>query len=238
MLSQSDLEWIENEVVDLNASIADFYRVKDLSIDKRTKQLIAEKLIHYFNERLKAREALMNKLRDRSSSFKRQIIRLESQIRQKEEMGDTLQEVDFSQLKIENKQYLDKIDEKNLELVLLKQQVARFTQVLNRYKDDLHNKTQDLLDIEKRLEKQTNLGDTTQRDMVTASFEQKRAANKHLSLAEQIETYRVPDILDYVRKKALLGNLKRDCEVWERKVNLVSVDDFVLLLFDNLKLFV
>lgn len=225
---QSDIEWIENEITDFNLSIADLYKVRDSSIDKRTKNLIAEKLIHYFNERLKAREALMNKLRDRSSGFKRQIIRLNNQLQQKEEMGDTLQEIDFNQLKIENQQYLDKIDEKNLELVILKRQVAKFTQILNRYKDDLHNKTQDLHNIEQRLEKQTTLDDCTQRELVTASFEQKRASHRNLNLTEQIEKYRVPDILDYVRKKALLINLKRDCEVWQRKLDIISVNNLIV----------
>jgi hypothetical protein len=42
-----------------------------------------------------------------------------------------LHEVDFKQLKIENKQYMTKIDEKNNEMIKLKKMVGLVTQTLN-----------------------------------------------------------------------------------------------------------
>lgn len=218
-------------MADFELASGDFLKMRDASIDKRTQKLIGEKIDRYFNERLKARESLINKLRDRSSGFKRKITRLDNEINQNEEMGDTLNEVDFNQLKIENKQYLDKIDEKNLELVLLKQQVAKFTKIFHHYKDDLFIKTQDLVDIQKRIDKQQALYEHIQRELNTVNYDQTRAVKRNLSLVEQTENYRVPEILDYVRKKALLYNLQRDCEVWQRKVELVSVSIFILNFF-------
>ena len=53
---------------------------------------------------------------------------------QKEEMGEVLHEVDFNQLRIENQQYLEKIDERNQDLLRLKQMTGSTTQVLNSYK--------------------------------------------------------------------------------------------------------
>jgi hypothetical protein len=215
--------------MDFDLAITDFLKTKDASIDKRTHKLIGEKLERYFNERLKARESLINKLRDRSSGLKRQITRLESQLKQKEEMGETLHEVDFNQLKIENKQYLDKIDEKNIELIVLKRQVGKATQSLNRYKDDLQKQLKDLIDIQQRIDKQKNLYIHAENEMVDANYEQLRAAKVHYHLAEQTENYQVPEVLDYVKKKALLYNLERDCEVWERKVEIASVNNSFLL---------
>ena len=55
--------------------------------------------------------------------------KLEMQIKQKEEMGEVLHEVDFNQLKIENQQYLEKIDEKNQELLRLKLMAGNTLQV-------------------------------------------------------------------------------------------------------------
>lgn len=46
-------------------------------------------------------------------------------------MGEVLHEVDFRQLKIENKQYMAKIDEKNNEMIKLKKMVGLVTQTLN-----------------------------------------------------------------------------------------------------------
>lgn len=42
-----------------------------------------------------------------------------------------MHEVDFKQLKIENKQYIEKIDEKNAEMIKLKKMVGMVTQTLN-----------------------------------------------------------------------------------------------------------
>ena len=192
-------------------------------MDRRTRKLVGEKIDRYFHERLKGRESLINKLRDRSSGLRRQIARLEAQLRQKEEMGETLHEVDFNQLKIENKQYLDKIDEKNIELILLKRQVGKVTQSLNRRKDELNQDTKTLIDIQQRIEKQKTIYEHAEQEMVSAGHDQVRVARLHHHLAEQTENYQVPEVLDYVKKKSLLYNLQEDCEVWERKVEIASV---------------
>lgn len=223
VLFQSDAEWIEVEFQDFQMAIADFAKNRETALDKRTQKLIGEKIDRYFHERLKARESLINKLRDRSSGLKRQIARLEAQLRQKEEMGETLHRVDFDQLKIENKQYLDKIDEKNIELIMLKRQVGQVTQSLNRRKDELNRESKTLIDIQQRIEKQQTIHEHVEEEIGSASHDQVRVARVHHHLAEQTENYQVPEVLDYVKKKALLYNLERDCEVWERKVEIASV---------------
>lgn len=55
-------------------------------------------------------------------------------ILQKEELGEALHEVDFQQLKIENAQFLEKIDERNQDLLQLKLTVGNTLQILNFYK--------------------------------------------------------------------------------------------------------
>ena len=45
-----------------------------------------------------------------------------------------LHEVDFNQLKIENQQYLEKIDDRNKDLLRLKLMAGNVLQVLNTYK--------------------------------------------------------------------------------------------------------
>ena len=49
-------------------------------------------------------------------------------------MGEVLHEVDFNQLKIENQQYLEKIDGKNQDLLRLKLMSTIVQQILNTYK--------------------------------------------------------------------------------------------------------
>ena len=116
-----------------------------------------------------------------------------------------------------------KIDEKNIELILFKRQVAKVTHLLNYYKDDLHIRTNDLIETQRLINKQQSLYEHTQQDIITVSYEQSHAAKKHYPLVQQLENYQAPEILDYVRKKALLYKLQRECEVWQRKVDLVYV---------------
>ncbi|CAF1550148.1 unnamed protein product, partial [Didymodactylos carnosus] len=220
---ESDLEWIDVEAVDFEAAITEFLKLKETSIDKRTKKYIGEKIDRYFNERKKARESLINKLTDKSQGLKRLIKRLESQLRQKEEMGETLHEVDFNQLKIENKQYLDKIDEKNYELIVLKRQVGQATQQLNRYKDELQTELSLQLDIHSKIDKQQQLLERVDQEMSQVNQELAKADKLNQTLTEQTQDYQVPEVLDYVKKKALLYNLQRDVSVWERKLEIAQM---------------
>jgi uncharacterized protein YeeX (DUF496 family) len=96
--------------------------------------------------------------------------------------------------------------------------------MLNHYKNDLYIKTQDFMDVQKRIDKQQALYEYAQRQLNAANYEEICAVKQHSQLVEQTENYRVPEILDYVRKKALLYKLQRDCEVWQRKVEIVSVN--------------
>jgi len=59
-------------------------------------------------------------------------------------MGEVLHEVDFNQLKIENQQYIEKIDERNQELLRLKMMSGNTLQVLNAYKKKLNTLTMEL----------------------------------------------------------------------------------------------
>ena len=77
---------------------------------------------------------LMEKLRLKISTLRVKKRKLQVQLKQKEEAGEVRQEVDFEQLKIENKQYNEKFEEKNQELLKLKLSTGNTLQVLNSYK--------------------------------------------------------------------------------------------------------
>lgn len=54
---------------------------------------------------------------------------MEASLQQKEEMGEVLNTVDFDQLKIQNQQFLEKVEERNAELIRLKLTAAKTLQV-------------------------------------------------------------------------------------------------------------
>jgi hypothetical protein len=80
-------------------------------------------------EKLRQKDTLTEKLRLKNSTIKAQIVKLEHQLAHKEEMGEVLHLVDFDQLKIENQQYMEKIEERNKELLRLKLSTSRTVQV-------------------------------------------------------------------------------------------------------------
>lgn len=57
---------------------------------------------------------------------------------QQEETGDILSEVDFNQLKIENLQYMEKIEERSQDLIHLKLMTSYVLRVLNSYRQKLN----------------------------------------------------------------------------------------------------
>ena len=77
---------------------------------------------------------MMWKLASKNSGLHQNKSKLQGQLKQKEEAGEVRQEVDFEQLKIENKQYNEKFEEKNDELLKLKCSAISTSQVLNSHK--------------------------------------------------------------------------------------------------------
>ena len=76
----------------------------------------------------------MEKLRLKNSTLRVKKRKLQIQLKQKEEAGEVRHEVDFEQLKIENKQFNECFEEKNQELLKLKLSAGNTLQVLNSYK--------------------------------------------------------------------------------------------------------
>jgi Domain of unknown function (DUF4201) len=76
---------------------------------------------------------------------------------QKEEMGEVLLEVDFSQLKIENQQFIEKIDERNQDLLRLKMTSGSSHQVLNAQKKKLNTLTMESSRIKADIEARKDL---------------------------------------------------------------------------------
>ena len=76
----------------------------------------------------------MEKLRLKNSTLRVRKRKLQVQLKQKEEAGEVRHEVDFDQLKIENKQFNEQFEEKNQELLKLKLSAGNTLQVLNSHK--------------------------------------------------------------------------------------------------------
>lgn len=125
----------------------------------RTGKTIAEKMIRYMEEKLRQKDAVVEKLRLKNATLKSQAQKIDAQLRHKEEMGDALHYIDFHQLQIENKQYVAKIEERNEELLKLKQTTGSTVQVLNNLKKKLHDLMEESAWLQSEIQSRTELNE-------------------------------------------------------------------------------
>lgn len=191
--------------------------------DGSTGKVIAEKVVRYFEDRIRGRDTLIEKLRLKNSTLKVQKKKLHLQLKQKEEMGEVLHEVDFNQLKIENQQYLEKIDERNQDLLRLKLMAGNTLQVLNTYKKKLHTLTMESERLKSEITSRNEL--LTKIDSETGGVEAERfkAEKINRKLRQQLADFRVPEVMEYVSEKADLYELQKKVKSWERKVEIADM---------------
>lgn len=172
----------------------------------------------------RAKDALIGKLTLKNTSLKAQILKAETQIKHKEEMGDDLKFIDFHQLQIENKKHVKDIDERNKKLLSLKLNSGKTVQTLNSLKKKLQDaiRMQDSIsrDMEMKKHKYERTGD----DIKKARKEIKKAKFlKKQQQALQLQITNMPDPLKFVDQKNTAAELKKSVKNWARKIEIAEV---------------
>jgi Domain of unknown function (DUF4201) len=190
----------------------------------RTGKYDAEKLVKYMEDKERAKDALIGKLTLKNTSLKAQILKAETQIKHKEEMGDDLKFIDFHQLQIENKKHVKDIDERNKKLLSLKLNSGKTVQTLNSLKKRLQEaiRTQESISRDTGMKKQKF--ERTKEDISKAKGEISRAKFlKKQQLALQLQITNMPDPLKFVDQKNTAVDLKNSVKNWERKIEIAEV---------------
>ncbi|XP_004483012.1 cilia- and flagella-associated protein 263 isoform X3 [Dasypus novemcinctus] len=131
IIEEAEIRWAE-----VKKAVYDFEKDILKTISKKKGSILAtQKVLKYIEDMNRQRDSTKDKLRLKNVSLKVQRRKLLLQLRQKEEVGEALHDVDFQQLKIENAQFLDTIEAKNQELIQLKLASGNTLQILNAYKD-------------------------------------------------------------------------------------------------------
>ncbi|CAD5117718.1 DgyrCDS6465 [Dimorphilus gyrociliatus] len=223
-LYRAMMDEAEEREAEINRARYEFERdIEKGARNARTNKVVGEKVRRYLEEYLKRRNEKIDKLKLKNSTLKGQKKKLSMQLKQKEEMGEVLHEVDFNQLKIENQQYIEKIDERNQDLLKLKMTAGNTLQVLNAYK----HKLQECTELSKRLEQEANSRkELLERiDCETSQVEKERnkAESINKKLKQQLDDYKVPEVMDYVTEKADVYELQKKVKSWERKLEIAEM---------------
>ena len=193
------LEGTDLTIAEIRKEAFDFGRFLSAAENGRTGKYDAEKLVKYMEDKERGKDALIGKLTLKNTSLKAQIMKAETQIKHKEEMGDDLKFIDFHQLQIENKKHVKDIDERNKKLLSLKLNSGKTVQTLNGLKKRLNDaiKLQDSIANDENMKtaksKRTVLDiDKARKEINKAKFLKKQ------QLALQLQITNMPDPIKFV----------------------------------------
>ena len=222
---RSELEETDLRIQEVKRDTYEFKRDIVIGAENfRTGKTVAEKMLRYLEERLRQKEALVEKLKLKNASLKQQIHKMEGQLSQKEEMGEVLHVIDFDQLKIENQQYLEKIEERNNELLRLKLTTGQTVQVLNKLKNKLGAlESQNTFLRTKIDENRTALAKVEEEIAVAASETQGATRTNRQLKAEFADTER-PQVTDYMSIVRDVTELQKKKKKRQRKIEIARME--------------
>jgi len=186
----------------------------------RTGKTMAEKVLKYLEDKLTAKDMLINKLLMKNQAFKGAIKKQEAQLRSKMEGGDDLQYIDFHQLQIENQEFVVKIEEANHELIQLKRTSGRTVKMLNNMKKKLNYLTSEAADVRDEIGGKKRVLDTTEQDLANSinERERERRESRKYRNGSKLEV----QTLDYVNQKQEEGELQRQKAQIDKKLEITS----------------
>lgn len=214
----SQFEQLDEQYKDVQKHLIEFER--EFSKTGKSKGN-ADKLVRFSQDRVTSSEAMIGKLKLKRQSMKDQLRKTNLSLKQKEESGDTLLAVDFQQLRIENTQYLEKIEEKNKELIRSKQKSGKVQSLTQSKRQELQNeltRQEELklkIDIVKR-ELNSMTDDERTLEEVT---EVKNELNEKRS---NIKSYTVPEVFEYIKQAGESAELEHGIKEWSRKVQIAE----------------
>ncbi|KAJ8417457.1 hypothetical protein AAFF_G00286840 [Aldrovandia affinis] len=221
---KATLEEAEIRLMEVKKASYEFDRdVAKVVREKNGIVMDAEKVVRYMMDRMKAKEALIEKLRLKKGALRVQKRKLEMQLRQKEEVGEARHHVDFQQLKIKNTQYLQKIGTLNQDLLRLKLLAGSTQQILHSHKSKLQQLIRESKSLSNEISSRDDILAKMDQETLQAEHECAEAEAVNTQLRRQLESFSVPPLLDYIKAKSVHGELEQTLHSWERKVDIAEM---------------
>jgi len=219
------LEETEIRIGELKRDAYEFKRDVVIGAENaRTGKIMAERVTKYFEDKLRQVDGVVEKLRLKNSTLKSQITKVETQLAQKEELGDVLHYIDFHQLQIENKQYVATIEERNDELLQVKLLTGKTIQVLNEYKKRLAEKLEEESWLKNEVSSKRMLLSKLDKEESRVDKELRLERRSRNRLRQQIEeAAAMPNIEDYILQKKDMYELESTIRNWKKKVEIVEM---------------
>ncbi len=182
----------------------------------------AEKVIQYFEDHTKTLNARVEKLGVKNTNLMRSAGKLKKQLQQKEDTGEVLHAIDYDQLKIENQQHLERIEQKNQELLRLKITSGNTILVLNQLKKQLSALTEESTWLKAELKAREAVSQKLQQDMITATRQEHAVISVQRGLKQEQHGANEPQPIDYIKVKAKEADLIKARDNYRRKIEIAE----------------
>ena len=220
------LEGTDLSIAEIRKEAFDFGRFLSAAENGRIGKYDAEKLSKYMFDKLKQKEQLIDKLQSKNYSLKGQILKAETQIKHKDEMGDDLKFIDFHQLQIENKKFVKDIDDRNKTLLKLKTESGVTVQTLNKIKKQLTDALSDAVGFDKKMKVQTDSLAKKENDInkSTAKLKKINFENKKLTNFKSMQGEEMDNAKEFVEKKnEYMGLVKKKKDI-QRQIEIAELE--------------
>eukprot|EP00472_Partenskyella_glossopodia_P002147 CAMPEP_0197526264 /NCGR_PEP_ID=MMETSP1318-20131121/17084_1 /TAXON_ID=552666 /ORGANISM="Partenskyella glossopodia, Strain RCC365" /LENGTH=350 /DNA_ID=CAMNT_0043080359 /DNA_START=93 /DNA_END=1145 /DNA_ORIENTATION=+ len=214
----------EMRITEIKREAYEFKRVVlGKGVDPHSGKTRAENIVKYYDDKIKEKDTLVEKLLQKNVVLKREIKSMEKQLSNRDNSGEMLSSIDFLQLKIENKSFNAKIDEKNKALLKLKVSAAQMGQELTEKRSELASHLKGAVTLRKRISEAETREKQLEADLIKtrAHVTKIKKTVKRLKISQQVSD--MPKIEDYVKQKEIEYNLRRKIKQMEKKVELATV---------------
>jgi DNA repair exonuclease SbcCD ATPase subunit len=191
----------------------------------RSGKTAADKVMRFLEEKMREKDSLIDKLTLKNTALQSQTNKQQGLLQQKEEMGEVLHVIDFDQLKIENQQYNEKIEERNNELLKLKLTTGNIVQVLNTSKKRLAALTTESVWLRKSMDEREDQLGKIKEELKRLGSECAKAKQLNEKLITQLKQSRTPHVMEYISQKAAVHDLKTGIQTFERKVEIAEMEE-------------
>ncbi|KAJ8941848.1 hypothetical protein NQ318_005131 [Aromia moschata] len=179
--------------------------VVTLGFDPLTQRIPAEKFIRYMDEWIKSAQMSIQKIKAQNHLL------------------ETALHENFAQLKIENKYFREQIDEKSAYLVDLKTVNGGASLVLTNYRKHLQKQEQDHHRLKETIQEKRRLIVETEEECKKKKTELDKSWENYDRIKILKNTYKVPDVIEYVQLKNKLYYLSKNIKVWQRRKKIQDI---------------
>jgi len=222
-VSHEELEIKSREHKKATIEFGHLLRDSRVAFDESRKRYCSEFITRHFDDKRRAKDALITKLRLKLSTMVHQQTKISTKLKRKAELSDVLTAVDLEQLRFENQQFLEQIDVKNNEVHQQKATCAKLVSQSTR----MRTKIKQLETNTKHAISEITRHNTLQRKLEDESMK----VNLHVcevrealqQLNDRVENHRVPSTRSYILQKKKLDECRVQNRSWKRKVDIAKL---------------